>query len=622
MREGDTQKGGPFTCEDDLTVEGATYLESWGESPFTALDGLLLLGPGCPMDATSWTTLRGQAATLSGAFHPVNGRWPGTRALMVEEAGLNLETNPSMELGDPPTSYDDYNTPTRSRTADYAKFGTYSQKVIANAANDGVSDTIAADASEDYTFSVWIRADTNTRIYLWLVDQDGNSLGLTPHDVGGTWQKFVLTTTTGVGDTGIKGIVYAHEACTFYIDGYQMEKSSYPTSTCIGNMGTGYAWTGAAHNSTSTRAATEVNLDAYASLLSDNETWSVSLWWQPQYDADANWPPNYMFDLLGGNNNNRILFDFDPADNKIKVYINGGWRLESAAQTFEAGDWQHILLTLNFTADEYFLYINGVEDGSDTSVLTAPTALTQMNLGTDTAGGSVPNATYSELPLFDSVLTAADAAAMFQAGNPLTDQGATRTPSLAGINVPNGMVYESPAESDTLAGLGTVQAFTALNTFEDDLLFSGAGSGIPYGFLYLHEGAQNVDISTAGQGVYVKIGGFTTGKLNNVTVNSDAFRVGAVGVYHVLWHVSGDSVGNNKDYEIDIFVNGVEQPDGSQRRQFGAAGSLGSFSGSGGIEVTNTAHDIDIRMKEMGAGAGTDFDIFNMNFNIRMVGGI
>ena len=146
-------------------------------------------------------------------------------------------------------------------------------------------------------------------------------------------------------------------------------------------------------------------------------------------------------------------------------------------------------------------------------------------------------------------------------------------------------------------------------------------SGLCYGSLYLHEGADNVDISTAGQGVYVKITGFTSGLTNNVTINSDAFNVGYVGVYKVNWKVSGDSVGNNKIYEVDIFVNGVEQSDGSGRKEFGALGSLGELSGSAIIDITDTAHDIDIRMKEPGAGVGTDFDIYHLNFNIVQIGG-
>ena len=159
-----------------------------------------------------------------------------------------------------------------------------------------------------------------------------------------------------------------------------------------------------------------------------------------------------------------------------------------------------------------------------------------------------------------------------------------------------------------------------VNIASGDLLFEDAGAGLSFGTLSLHEGAENVDISGAGSGVYVKITGFNAGEMNNVSENSDAFNVGAVGVYKIDWQVSGDSAGSNLTYEIDIFINGFEQPDGSCRRKFGAATDYGSMSGTAILDITDTGHDIDIRMKEVG-GAGTDFDIFHMNFNIVMVGG-
>jgi len=145
-------------------------------------------------------------------------------------------------------------------------------------------------------------------------------------------------------------------------------------------------------------------------------------------------------------------------------------------------------------------------------------------------------------------------------------------------------------------------------------------AGVPYGSLYIHEGTVNVDISGAGSGVYVKITTLGAGLMNGVTENSDAFNVGTVGVYKVDWQVSADSQGNNLTYELDIFVNGVEQADGSSRRKFGAAADYGSMSGTSILDITNTGHDIDLRIKEIG-GSGTDIDIFNLNFNIMMVGG-
>ena len=179
--------------------------------------------------------------------------------------------------------------------------------------------------------------------------------------------------------------------------------------------------------------------------------------------------------------------------------------------------------------------------------------------------------------------------------------------------------------SELSASDGTPDASLTLDadghvSLSTDLIFTGAGNGLGYGSLYLHEGAANVDISGAGADTYVKVTGFDAGLMNNVSENSDAFNVSNTGVYKVDWQISADSQGNNLVYECDIFVNGVEQSDGSCRRKFGAAADYGSMSGTAILDITSTSHDIDLRIKEVG-GAGTDIDIFNMNFNIVQLGG-
>ena len=151
------------------------------------------------------------------------------------------------------------------------------------------------------------------------------------------------------------------------------------------------------------------------------------------------------------------------------------------------------------------------------------------------------------------------------------------------------------------------------------LTFHGT-AGMQYGGFWLHEDSVNVDISTAGNGVYVKIEGWNTSHLNGVSVNSDALRVTTPGIYFVFWHISGDSVAVNTDYELDVFVNDVEQDVASVRRQFGPIAALGAMAGIGTIDVTNATHDIDLRMKQVSAGAD-DFDITAGGLNILMIGG-
>ncbi len=158
-------------------------------------------------------------------------------------------------------------------------------------------------------------------------------------------------------------------------------------------------------------------------------------------------------------------------------------------------------------------------------------------------------------------------------------------------------------------------------TLPGNLTFTGPGDGLQYGCLYLHEGAVTIDISTPGQGVYVKITGINAGLMHGVSENSDAFNVGVVGVYLINWAISGDSDGINKDYHCDLFLNGVEQNVGSVRRLFGGAHDLGSMGGTAILDVTNTGHDIDLRIKEEGGGVGTDIVLYHVNFNIVQIGG-
>lgn len=153
-----------------------------------------------------------------------------------------------------------------------------------------------------------------------------------------------------------------------------------------------------------------------------------------------------------------------------------------------------------------------------------------------------------------------------------------------------------------------------------DLIYVGA-AGLCYGSLYAHDASINIDISGVGQGVPVKVTGLTTGLLNNVSINSDAFNVDNIGVYKVDWQMTGDSAGTGKVYDMHIYINGVEQEDGSSHRGFGSVGSLGSFSGTAILDVTDIGHDIDLRISEPGGGSGTDIDIDDVNFNVVQIGG-
>lgn len=155
-----------------------------------------------------------------------------------------------------------------------------------------------------------------------------------------------------------------------------------------------------------------------------------------------------------------------------------------------------------------------------------------------------------------------------------------------------------------------------------DLYFVGAAGSLPIGSMYINNPAGvNVDISTAGQGVYVKILGWTTGPLHNTTVVSDALRVAKVGLYEVKWQVSADTGGINRCYEFALYLNGVLQPMGTVSQDFGPIPFKQSFSGFAILDVTDVTHDIDLRVQEPGVAPAADIDIYNAQIVITQVAG-
>jgi len=404
-----------------------------GQQCFNSADGLLLLGPHCYISPTAWRSLRGQVATLSGAFHQVQGMWLETRGLVVEEATTNLITNPSIE-----TNADGWlpsvGTETITQSADYALFGDYSLKIItaiAGAGEAGAYRTVTTQtaASTQYTFSVWLRGEGTVR--LWVYDVGAGSQYSSSITLTSTWTRYTLTFTYGAGAAryvGILNVNTATEAITFYADGAQLEAKAYPTSYCDGAQGTGYTWTGAAHASTSTRAATEVNLDAYSGLVSGNNTLSVRVVAQAPFASTEDWSTNnapILWTAFGAGVDIIQLY-FTGGD--LLLYI-GGTTCVQTAVTFAQGDWLDVVATIDFTNDAYKVYLNGELLDTDTTVL-APFATTAMNVGAYTDGQYWWDGPIAEFAIFDKVLTAAEVAQLYNLQRPLIDAGAMETPGI------------------------------------------------------------------------------------------------------------------------------------------------------------------------------------------------
>lgn len=397
-------------------------------------DGLLLLGPYCAAPPGQWITQRGQVATITGAFPEVPGRFPGTRARRIEVGANNLCPNPS--FGVDTTSWAAYGS-----GSSMARITTDSFRGIAcieitttNAGNYGcrlASQSITA--STKYVASGRVKGPVGQTIRIQLQSRDGSDafIGSSNADFvcTGEWQHVYVSRSMEGSAVYARVLFFSYDFTgTFRADCVQLELAQGdgddPTSYLDGDMGEGYSWSGTPHASSSTRVVTEVNLDNLAFLISGKTTLTYSVWIQPQYDADEQWPRkdnyNFVIDAYDSSTSGRIFLAYDDADDKWSVYLNGAERFQSSVQSFIAGDWLHLALAVDYTNDAYSLFINGVLDGSGTPLLSAPT-LTEFNLGSNINGLYQASAAYDEFYVFSRVLTVHEIAALYALQRPLVD---------------------------------------------------------------------------------------------------------------------------------------------------------------------------------------------------------
>jgi hypothetical protein len=475
----------------DAVIEGTITADKLniGNSLFNSADGLLLLGPHCYISPTEWHSLRKQKATLSGGFHTMQGMWLGTRGLMIEEATTNLIINPSLETNT--TGWTPVGATTFTRTQDrVAVAGDYVATVVFAAAARFERDvTVQTAAATAYTFSVYVCGSTAETIALGIWDDvTGYSWG-SAESISGGWKRISVTKTFGAGSASRYVEIVGSGACTIYFDAFQLEQKAYATSYCDGTLGYGYAWTGTAHASTSTRAVNECNLDAHAGLISEKDTLSFRLVVQAAYDADATWPSpcgdNTFMDAWGAGAFHRIASYYSTSDDTVTVLIQCGAvtiTLKSGVQTFVAGEWLDIIFTLDFTSDSYKLYVNGVLEDTDTTACD-PIALQQWNLGSTYFATQQMGAGFCELGVFGRILDQHEISQLFQLQQPLVDSGSTEGP---GIYILDGSFRIASSTSGTrieitaaeIAGYdaaGTKQFYLQAS---DGLAYAGGGNVI------------------------------------------------------------------------------------------------------------------------------------------------
>lgn len=165
---------------------------------------------------------------------------------------------------------------TRTIDTAYALVGANSFKAVTNnaasgeylALSTGASSLGLTGAANPYKGSVYLRGAGTVNVYVQINYSDATV-------VQGTKTLYTLTDSwvrvepAAVTLNAAKTVDYmfviaetdVQQAITFYMTCGQLEQKAYATTYCDGSLGTGHAWTGTAHASSSTRTAMLVSCD-------------------------------------------------------------------------------------------------------------------------------------------------------------------------------------------------------------------------------------------------------------------------------------------------------------------------------------------------------------------------
>jgi hypothetical protein len=391
---------------------------------FNANDGLLLLGPHCPIDANSWTSLRGQEAEITGpdAPHMVGGPWAGTRAPVFEQAAENLALNPIFGNGTTDWEAPGSNTIVTSTdvvfAGDNAGKATYQNRTTLCFIQSKSLDT------NTYTVSgyVWVPSDWDGGDIYW---EAGGFSGVSKTvekswstgDPTGRWVRIITEFTPDAGDTSGGIWIYTDSAPTagqyIYVDGAQLEQSDMATSLCYGDLDW-CSWSGTAHNSTSTRSASHAEFDA--SILPS----SGSLVINAKTPGDL----NDGSQIAIRNQGNDLVFYNQPNGN-FRAVVGGSARDFGYAAV--PGEEIQVVITWDGSGGAD-CYIQGEYDGSLSGVGSVSNSGT-VYLGYDGSGAEW-NEAISQIAILDTILTAEEVVALYQRDAPLVDTGAHDAPGI------------------------------------------------------------------------------------------------------------------------------------------------------------------------------------------------
>jgi len=281
---------------------------------------------------------------------------------------------------------------------------------------EGVTQDVTVVSGKWYTFSAWAK-NNNQDTEILLSDATIKTIDTTTS--GNTWTKFSCTFKAGSTTLTIKLVSGAADQNGYFDDVAVIQLDQVSPSVVVPSVQANSFDTGKWN--TADYSFLNDGLDTLTEIAASNRinptNGTVAMWVNIHSPYDTG-EDKYLFDIRdGADDNNRISIFYSQADNKFTAYINGAERIEASAETDNTRffSWIHIVLTYDFTADEYELYINGISVGLDTTSLTAPTfdENDSFFVGSDVSNSNQGDVLVDDFRIYDTPMTAIEVANLY-----------------------------------------------------------------------------------------------------------------------------------------------------------------------------------------------------------------
>jgi len=388
-----------------------------------------------------------------------------------EVVGSELITDGGMESSAIGTNL---GTPTsRAQSVEQVYRGTYSQKVVTDAASEGFYTAAVTSAGKIFRESAWVYLSSGSQV------QIGNNWD------GGVWEWSAVSVSTGswqevsridIGGTSQStGIRSVGGAMTFYVDDFSVVEISTADLTPNENNGTIYGPTYTTDRNGQSNKAMDfngsgdyINIDGVLAEIANDTQGTFSLWVKPD-DGHPPSDPDTIFSLGQAAGSNFVEIRQDDTGTVDVLFYDSAvydWFIVTDAAVFPDGatSWTHLVLVQDGVSP--VLYVNGVIPaqtftGDSLDKTEWMSAIPEVNAGrigcynyTGSGNQHFFNGSLQDIRIYDRALTQTEITELYESYNPSIKLGAKR----------KGLVGEwSLGEEDDLVGSEIYASANAMN---------------------------------------------------------------------------------------------------------------------------------------------------------------